>query len=327
MSFYLFAETAFHHEGDKNYLLKLVDEAYKSGAHGVKFQILIDLDEFMSSRHSAFEMARNWVLSVTDWEEVLNYTISIGLDIIAMPLDTSAFKVISKFPIKYIEVHSVSFKDDLILESLDRVDTPLILGVGGRTKDEIEQSVVRYSSRALILMVGFQAFPTEFKSSKIGRVAALKELYPDCKIGYADHSAFDNELAIKSSEYAYLLGARIFEKHLTMNEGEERIDFQSAVGSSKFSQIKKNLEDLEQAYDSNQENVFEISTLEQDYRNRQKVPVTKEMIPAGTLISEDSLCMKLIDKDACIKVKESLIGKLTSRDIAKDEAFLVGDLM
>ena len=44
MPYYLYAETAFHHAGNKEYLFKLIDEVKKSGAKGIKFQVLIELN-------------------------------------------------------------------------------------------------------------------------------------------------------------------------------------------------------------------------------------------------------------------------------------------
>ena len=88
---YLYAETAFHHEGDFNYLLRLVDAAVSAGCHGIKFQVLIDIDEFMSSHHDSYNKSREWLFTYQQWTEVLSYAQDQGLDIVLMPLDTSAF--------------------------------------------------------------------------------------------------------------------------------------------------------------------------------------------------------------------------------------------
>lgn len=324
MSFYLIAETAFHHEGDKEYLIKLIDATSEAGVDSVKFQILIDLDEFMSTKHSSYEAAKGWLLSSDEWIEVLDYAVSRKLDIVAMPLDKKAFEIIKNYDIKYLEVHSVSFKDEALLACLEQTKAALIFGVGGRTKEEIATVVNRYRKRDLVLMVGYQSFPTEFKDSQISKVTALKEIYPECKIGYADHSAYDEEMAVKSSELAYVLGARVFEKHLTIDEGKERIDFQSAINIDKFAKIKSNLLKLSEVI--NEDDVFSLSDKEVTYRNRQKVPVSNKRLTAGTVITKEDLSLKMIDEECCIESLELIIGNVISRDIERDEAFLKGDL-
>ncbi len=97
MSFYIYAETAFHHEGDKEYLKKLVKEAKNAGVNGVKFQVLIDLNQLMSRHHSAYQEAEKWVLSFEEWKEIFQYTSELGLDLILMPIDEKAFGLIDYF--------------------------------------------------------------------------------------------------------------------------------------------------------------------------------------------------------------------------------------
>ena len=325
MSFYLIAETAFHHEGDKEYLIKLVDAAKRAGANAIKFQILVDLDEFMSSRHSAYLSVKDWVLSRNEWLEVLDYAVSLQLDIVAMPLDRKAFDVLNDYKITFLEIHSVSFKDEALLKCLEKNKSALIFGVGGRTKAEISAVVKKFDDREIVLMVGFQSFPTEFKDSQINKVAALKDMYPACGIGYADHSAYDDEMAIKSAELAYAYGARVFEKHLTIDEGKERVDYQSAIDVLKFQKIKNNLSQLSNMVEES--SLFSLSEKEITYRNRQKVPVSSKNILEGDVISKEDLCLKMMDKDGCIESLDSLIGEVAARSIEKDEAFLKEDLV
>jgi sialic acid synthase SpsE len=327
MSFYVFSETAFHHEGNKDYLLKLVDAAKLSGASGIKFQVLIDLNEFMSSKHSAFDEAKSWVLSESDWKEVFSYTRTLGLDIILMPLDIKAFELVNEFEIKYVEIHSVSFKDQVLLKSLDQIDTPLIFGIGGRTKAEIDYVVEKYNDRNVTLMVGFQSFPTVLKDAKLLKIKELSNIYPTCTIGYADHSAYDSEEAINSNEYAYILGARVFEKHITVDEGKERIDYQSAVCPEKLKQIIGKLTSLEKALKFDGNSLFDLSDAETNYRNRQKVPVAKYNIMSGEILSQNMIALKMIDCQDNLEDLEDLIGKKTNKNIEANRPFFIKDIV
>ena len=327
MSFYLFAETAFHHEGNKEYLLKLVDAAKNAGADGVKFQVLFDLSEFMSSSHSAFSEAQKWILSENDWREVFNYTKQLGLDIILMPLDTKAFTLIKDYEIRFLEIHSVSFKDQLLLELLNTTTIPLIFGIGGRTFEEIDTVVQRFKDRELTLMTGFQSFPTALKDAKLSKIRDLSLLYPNCFIGYADHSSFDDEMAVKSTEYAYLLGARVFEKHLTIDEGKERIDFQSAIGIQNFALIRNKLEYLEDILSTNGESIFKLNEKEIIYRNRQKVPVALKNIEEGEQITKDMLGLKMVDVQGNIQTVEELVDRVVNKKVLADHPLFFEDLI
>jgi len=325
MSFYIYAETAFHHEGDKSYLLKLVDEAKKSGVDGVKFQVLIALDEFMSSQHSAYPQASAWVLTLDEWKEVFQYTANLELDIILMPLDCLAFELCALFEVKYLEIHSVSFKDNKLLSRLDESTIPLILGVGGRTLSEVEEVVKKYQDREIILMTGFQSFPSEIKDIKLLRIKKLLELYPQCEIGYADHSSFDDEMSVLSNDYAFMLGARVFEKHIALEEGKERIDFQSAVGVEKISKIKNRLSFLDRTLGLEDGKLFEMNKKEIVYRNRQKLPVAKFCLEIGHKVIESDIELKMLDVEETIGDIKLLLGKKLVMAKLKGSPFLIGN--
>lgn len=327
MNFYLYTETAFHHEGDKNYLLKLIDETKKSGAKGIKFQVLIELNEFMSSLHSSYEEAKNWILSMDEWREVFAYANKLNLDIVLMPLDIKAFDFVDEFAIKYIEIHSVSFNDTKLLEKLEEIDIPLIFGIGGRTLLEIDNVITKYSQKEIVLMIGFQSFPSDLNDIKLERIKKLQVLYPKCIIGYADHSSYNDEMAITSNEYAYVLGARIFEKHITADEGIDRIDYQSAVSSEKIKTIIKKVSYLESILNLNPSDVFDMSDKEIVYRNRQKVPTATRKILTGENISEDMISFKMINNDNAISSHDEVIGKKTLNDIEIDEIFKYEDII
>ena len=317
---YLYVETAFHHEGDKIYLFNLIDEAKKAGVDGVKFQVLIQLDDFMSTRHSLYKEARGWVLSLEDWREVLHYTRALGLDIILMPLDLKAFALFAEFDIKFMEIHSVSFKDKEILVETEKYRIPLILGIGGRSRDEVVGMIARFSKRDIVLMVGFQSFPSNLEDINIGKIRQLKETFTDCIIGYADHSSFDDPMAITSNEYAYILGARIFEKHITLDEGKRRTDFQSALSAKKITKIKDNLLYLEGLRLERSEDIFDMNKKEIIYRERQKTPVAIQDLPAGVTMSEKDFCLKMIDTEEKIDDLTALVGKRLKIEITADES-------
>ena len=327
MSFYIYTETAFHHEGNKDYLLKLIDASIEAGVNGVKFQVLIDLNDFMSSEHSAYTDAKSWVLTIDEWREVFQYAQSSKLDIILMPLDVKAFMLLKEFSIKYLEIHSVSFKDEKLLSKLEEIDLPIIFGIGGRTLEEIDQVVKKNEKRDIVLMSGFQSFPSKLEDIKLGRIKELSTMYPNCTIGYADHSSYDDEMAITSNEYAYILGARVFEKHIAVEEGKDRIDFQSAVSSDKIKVIKTKLENLDTLLNIDENLLFDMTDKEKVYRNRQKTPVAARNIEIDEFVTEEIIELKMINKDKYIENIANIIGKKSKNKIKKDDIFLLEDLV
>ena len=92
MSFYFYTETAFHHEGDYDYLVKLIDESKDIGVNGIKFQVLFELNSLTSSSHSKYNELSKLIIDQLKWKSVFERSINYGLDLIVMPLDCSVFE-------------------------------------------------------------------------------------------------------------------------------------------------------------------------------------------------------------------------------------------
>ena len=322
MSFFLYAETAFHHEGDYAYLKSLVDIVAKTGCDGVKFQILIDLDDLMSSRHPSYQNAKNWVLSERQWIDILEYVHSRHLRIVAMPCDVAAVTLIEKLPfsIDFYDIHSVSFHDNNLFQAIKATGKPVILGVGGRTLEEIISSKEYFKEQLHILMVGFQAYPSDLKDVKLQKIAILKQLFPECLIGYADHTSYDSEYSVKSLEYAYILGARVFEKHITCAEGVMRVDHETAVGCEKMESIQKNLKYIDELFEGLPHEHISLSDKELLYRNRQKILVASKTIKAGETFTGDNISLKMTDVHDGYTNPNDIMGKVAKHDILFDES-------
>ncbi len=324
---YLYTETAYHHQGDMNFMKGLIDASKESGAQGVKFQVMTKTSDFISTKHKAYNDLDSYCFNLDKWTEIFSYTQSKGLDIIMMPLNVDAFKLLDKFTVKYLDIHSVSFYDNVLLEKIKESKLNIILGVGGRTLEEIVEKKNYFGNKLNVLMVGFQAFPSKIEDVKIGKIAFLKTMFPELLIGYADHSAYDNEYAIKSNEYARILGAVIFEKHITTQEGVERVDFASAIASEKISEIIDKLNFIDQFILTDVETSFSLKESEITYRERQMRCVSNIDLKEGTVITKEMISLKLVDDqiDTFNRI-EDLIGKKINNALSKDIPIKIKDI-
>lgn len=318
---YFYTETAFHHQGDFNYLKKLIDTTKESGADGIKFQVLLDLNYLTSSKHTAFDTLKSFVFNKEQWIQLLNYASSLGLDVIFMPLDILSFDLINSMSIKpkYLEIHPVCFYDKKIIDLIKKSKLSTIVGVGGRNENEIELMINELGNQLEVLMIGFQSFPSKLEDVKIARIAYYKNKYPNLTIGYADHSAFNDEYAISSNDYAYLLGARIFEKHITITEGENRVDYDSAVSKDKLIKIINNLTTLHNITTITEDELLKLDIPEITYRNRQKVIVSNRVIEKGEKIKKNDLAFRMINKENGMVDFSFVVGKIAIERIEKDD--------
>jgi len=318
--FYLYTETAFHHQGDINFLKSLIDSSKEAGAQGVKFQVLTNVEDFVSTKHTSFDALSSYCLTYSEWHEVFEYAKRSGMDIIFMPLNIGALDLLSDFKVKYLDIHSVSFNDLELLEALKRSEPKIILGVGGRSIDEIIQLREFFGEKLDILMVGLQSFPSRLEDINLGKITLLKDKFPSLTIGYADHSSYNHEHAVISNEYAYLLGATVFEKHITLREGSGRVDADSAMSAESILKMKNKLSFLRDNITNSYGDPMNQS--EETYRNRQLRCVASNDMSVGQIVQNDNVELKLIDVQFDTFTRKSqLVGKRITVQVIKDEAF------
>ncbi|MFV8281353.1 N-acetylneuraminate synthase family protein [Christiangramia marina] len=320
-SFYLYTETAFHHQGDLEFLKKLILESKNAGSKGIKFQVLTNINDFVSTYHKAYKDLSSYCFSLEEWDQIFSYTASIGLDIIMMPLNIEALVLLKNHAVKYIDIHSVSFNDTRLLNAVRESNIDIILGVGGRTLDEIFIQKNNFGDKLKILMVGFQSFPSKLEKIKLSKIEQLKCIFPELEIGYADHSSFDDKFSVLSNDYARLLGATVFEKHISITEGEDRVDAASAVDPSKITNIIDRLNFIEK-FIIDKEDSFVMEEEEITYRNRQLVCVAVEDLKSGEILNVDTVALKMIhDPSDCFKIPRQIHGKVLKKNIKKDHPF------
>jgi sialic acid synthase SpsE len=328
-NFYIYAETAFIHHGKKRHLMRLVDAAVKGRCDGIKFQLLLDMDNAYCKDTGAYKKIGNFRLSGDSWLEVMGYAKKQGLEVIVLPIDLKAagFCTENAGCVDSIEIHSICFNDFFLLKELSKLaDMPLILGTGGRSLKEIDYALkcLRPADK-VILMHGIQSFPTKAEDANLSKIKRLKELYK-LPAGYADHTKFNDSTGDRLTEYSYLLGARIFEKHITLKKGEKRTDYESAVSYRDILKLRENLGRLVTVI--NEGTGFSLNKAEIEYRNRKKELVYAKDIKAGERIDYDSLGFKVCSKKSDFEQLD--IGKVVnhraSKGLKKNEAVKAQDI-
>jgi N,N'-diacetyllegionaminate synthase len=322
---YLIAETAFHHEGDIPFMMQLIEEAGKLRANAIKFHLLLEPESYMIRNHQAFEQINKWLFTREQWSAFIKKAISQELDVVLLCNDIASIDFVCKEhrDIKAIEIHASGLNDYFLLEKAAQFPGTVILGVGGSTIDEIQYAVDflhTHGKTDLLLMYGFQSFPTDYRDINLSKILKLKELF-NLPMGYADHTDPNDPYMINVSNMAAAMGVFILEKHFTTVFGQKRIDHQAAVSRDQFLQIKALLELYYTIYGTGN---IGLSEAEKAYGNTgpmKKAIVASKKILKGETLSLENLCFKRTNESSYITQNRflQLIGLETSCDIAEDE--------
>lgn len=317
--FYTYADTAFTHQGDEDYLYKQVTEAKKAGCRGVKFQMLLNIDSAYRKDSNNFAQLQQWIFPQSVWGKIISKTRELGLEVIILPIDCDSVKFCQEYRRKLsaIEIHPININDQRILDLVMQIPRiPVLIGNGGSTRKETDYVLKFFRNRAKALIFGYQSFPTDYMKLSLSRIREWME-YFNVPVGYADHTAPDDPYHIRLPEYAYLLGSRLFEKHILPERNQNRIDGQSACTGAEIKLAIHRLENLKQILGKKDS---KRSRDEIIYHDRMKQLIWSKNMLKNEIIAHESICFKVCPEKSDYLQREysQLIGKKTKRPCKRD---------
>lgn len=322
---YLIGETAFHHEGDKDFLKQLIDEGVDAKVDAIKFHLLLNLNDYFVHNHEAFSDLEQWLFSEADWEEIITYNESKGVDTIVLCNDPKSVDFAINYKgnsIKAIELHATGLNDYYLLKKAAGFDGTIMLGVGGSTIDEISYAIEVLNELGkddILLMYGFQNYPTRYEDINLKKMVKLRELF-GLPIGYADHTDPLNEHNEIISTLGLTMGVNICEKHYTHAFGEKRIDSQAAISLDQLKKIRSLMDIITTTVGNGS---LKMSEAELSYGNTgpmKKAIVASDDIKEGEVITMENISFKRTNESTYMlqSFLPKIIGLKANKDIKKD---------
>lgn len=215
----LIAEIGNNHEGDSKLAIELAHAAVESGADVVKVQ-LIDPERLVNiSQTQRIEQLTRFRLPMQTFEEMAHVAHSKGALFIASAFDVDSLEAINPI-LDGIKVASGDLDFHPLLVKVVSLNKPIILSTGMSTLAEIKTSVDVIASSLnsslladqLALLHCVSLYPTPLAEANLKVIQTLKETF-DLTVGYSDHT-----LGIEAAIVSLSFGARILEKHFTLDK-------------------------------------------------------------------------------------------------------------
>jgi sialic acid synthase SpsE len=322
---YIIAETAYNHEGDINYLYRMIDDIAELGLNAIKFHLLLNLESYMHQSHPEFTQFTTWIYPQEEWDRIIDYSNSKLLDIVALCDDVESIEYIvrNNKTVSAIELHSTGLNDYFLLEAASKYEGQVILGIGGSTPDEIQYAVNFLKQREknnILLMYGFQSYPTNYSDINLSKIIKIKALF-NLPVGYADHTAFDDPYNEIVSVMGTMMGINVLEKHYTPDYGKERIDYHSAAGKEQMKSIRELMKLALTVYGSDGADMSESELKYGQTGLMKKTIVARENISKGGKLSLNNLWFKRTKEESSVRQNQlcQLVGLEVTKNISQDE--------
>tara|TARA_B100000963_G_scaffold358210_1_gene382270 strand:- start:8432 stop:10192 length:1761 start_codon:yes stop_codon:yes gene_type:complete len=313
----LIAETACGHNGDIKKLIKLINIAKNSGIKAIKFQIF-KLDERSVPNSKEEKIFKNLTLSESEWKKAVNWAHKKKLFVFADIFGLDSLNLAEKIKVDGYKIHSEDALNHTFIEKVLSKNKITIIGIGGSYRSELISLVNNLVNKSLnnkiILMAGFQVFPTPLKSHSISEIIDLKDKYSkfNFKIGFSDHMQGGSEESFLLPILALSSGAEVIEKHFTINRKLKLIDYYSSLNPNELKIFNIKLKNYLNLFKP----IGDLSTDELKYRNMfKKFITTKVNKKKGDLIKENEIEFKKNKKEGQSLTFNQIKGKKLKQDL------------
>lgn len=246
--------------------------------------------------------------------EVYRFAKQLGLDFVETLCAKGCLSLLKLFTPDYIKVASRDLTNLPLLEALAETGLPLILstGMAGQTElDTALATVTRYHSRISILHC-VSEYPTRYDHVNLNTIPWLKRKYPEYTIGYSDHT-----IGISIPMAAVAMGARIVEKHITVDRKLKGTDQASSLGIEGIERMVRDIRNLEQAL--GEYGIFAENAVIPARLKLERSIASLRMIEEGELITEGDIHLLSPGDGFKWVEKEQVLGRRARTRIPANE--------
>ncbi|MEE2884727.1 MAG: N-acetylneuraminate synthase family protein [Chloroflexota bacterium] len=217
---FLIAEIGNNHEGDADLAMNMVSTAADSGTDAVKIQAITPDRLVNYSQTERIAQLNGFKLPLSVFQDMADLAESKGIQFIGTPFDLDSLDDISPM-VSAIKIASSDLNFHPLLAAASSKGKPIILSTGMGTQDEIRSAVDVIDGNlpngtslvdTLVILHCITAYPTPIVEANLHAIKTLSDVF-QVTTGYSDHT-----LGIEASVIASTLGARVIEKHFTMDK-------------------------------------------------------------------------------------------------------------
>lgn len=326
-SAFIVAEAGVNHNGRLAIAKEMIDAAVESGADAVKFQtfktdqlILKDIEKApyqkitTSSNETQYEMLKRLEISCEQTKELMDYCKKKNITFLSTPFEKVSLDELDKLEVPAYKVAATDITNIQFLRQIAEKRKPMILSAGMCYMDEVKKALeaIYPINRDVILLQCTANYPIQDAEANINVIKTFKEAF-DILVGYSDHSQ-----GVGASPYAVALGAKVIEKHFTIDKNMEGPDHKASVTPEELKQLVSDIRRVEQYLGDG----MKIPTCSEQMTRKslQKCMVANQRIQRGDLFTENNIVAKRTNgRGISALYYDNVVGKKASRDYEIDE--------
>ena len=325
----IIAEAGQNHNGQLKMAYKLIDAAKKSGADFVKFQTSIPklhVSKFAKKadyqiknskkKESQLKMLQKLSLTYQDFKKIKKYCRKKKIEFLSTPFDLKSIKFLKGLNMKYFKIPSGEITNLPYLIKIAKLKKKVILSTGMANLKEIKDALNILTSHGtkkknITILQCNTEYPTPLRDANIRAMLSIKKKFK-VNIGYSDHTE-----GIESSLAAAALGARILEKHITLNKKLPGPDHKASANPKDF---KKMVEGVRKITVALGDGIKKVSLSEKKNLKIARTSIVAfKKIKKGEVFTNKNLTIKRPGTGISPMKFYKVIGKIAKKKFSEDE--------
>ncbi|MDI6703325.1 MAG: N-acetylneuraminate synthase [bacterium] len=317
---FIIAEAGVNHNGDVELARRLIDVAKEAEVDAVKFQSF-QVDKLSIKSEPQYEMLQRLELKKDDFILLSGYAKDKGVKFLSSPFDEEGVDLLVDLEVPAIKVASGEITNLPFLRYIAKKGLSIILSTGMSTLGEIEEAVDTIKSEGnedIILLHCTSNYPAKPEDVNLKAMDTLRQAF-NLQIGYSDHT-----LGIEIALASVSRGAKVLEKHFTLDKNLPGPDHKTSLEPFELKQMVEGIRAIEKAMGSGLKRP--VSSELKVRKTARRSIVAKTDIQNGMTITQDMLAIKRPGFGLSPKYIDLVIGRKAKRYIRSDEVITWNDI-
>ena len=323
---YVIAEIGHNHQGNLDKARELFREAKQAGAHAVKLQKRDNRGLYTraafnkpydneNSFGATYGEHREFLeFGASEYRDLSAYARELGIDFFATAFDHASADFLAELDVPAFKIASGDIKSTPLLKHVARFGKPMIISTGGALVDDVQRAyeAIVPINRQLAILQCTAGYPAAFEELDLRVISQYRERFPEAVVGFSGH---DNGIAMPVA--AFVLGARIVEKHFTLNRTMKGTDHAFSLEPVGLRKMVRDLERTHRALGDGLKKVYDS----------EKAPIVKmgkslvvaHDLPSGHALRPEDIVMKSPGGGIPPYELENVLGSITLKPLYADD--------
>ena len=339
MKVFIIAEAGVNHNGSLEICKKLIDISVKAGADAVKFQtfkagklVTTNADkaryqvENTGTSESQIEMLRRLELSPNVHKDLFTYCRQKNIMFLSTPFDEESADMLDDLGMEIFKISSGEITNKPLIQHIASKKKPIILSTGMSYLGEVEKAIswideiwnTMDQKPQLSVLHCVSSYPARIEDVNLRAIKTMEMAF-GLPVGYSDHT-----MGIEITIVAVAMGAKVIEKHLTLDRDMEGPDHKASLEPEELEAMVTAIRNVERTMgDGIKKPTKSENGLKKTVR---RSLVTAKEIKAGNTISPDDILIKRPGTGIPAEFKDKVVGMKSVNDISVDSVIKWEDL-